>query len=257
MATVRHLGLFPVKVIGGPCVIKDAETLPSGPETETGPGTFRPIGMKLEEVMALYWRVKSWKFEHTRTEQEEIVPAAFGPNTEPANEKDLVCGYSVNELSAFVVTQVMNNFPDQIENGKKSSAIFEIFNYYQNGPYILKKDNLFYPNINIAWESEETNISPNPGDAPLGSSSIQGENDVQFGQQDIVVLGKTYSIPMYFSEMVGEIDGSEYFYHGEISVNEYWPYDPNDSLGPIYDKTTGKQLRAFPDSSASASASVS
>ena len=27
---------------------------------------------------------------------------------------------------------------------------------------------------------------------------------------------------------------------------EYWPYDPNDGLGPIYDSTTGEQLRPFP-----------
>jgi len=27
---------------------------------------------------------------------------------------------------------------------------------------------------------------------------------------------------------------------------EYWPYDPEDGLGPIYDSTTGEQLRPFP-----------
>ncbi len=32
----------------------------------------------------------------------------------------------------------------------------------------------------------------------------------------------------------------------KITAAEYWPYDPNDGQGPIYDKDTGKQLRPFP-----------
>lgn len=32
----------------------------------------------------------------------------------------------------------------------------------------------------------------------------------------------------------------------QIAASEYWPYDPGDSLGPIYDKDTGRQLRPFP-----------
>lgn len=31
-----------------------------------------------------------------------------------------------------------------------------------------------------------------------------------------------------------------------MSVHEYWPYDPGDGGGPIYDTTTGEQLRPFP-----------
>jgi hypothetical protein len=31
-----------------------------------------------------------------------------------------------------------------------------------------------------------------------------------------------------------------------IKPHSYWPYDPNDGLGPIYDSETGEQLRAFP-----------
>lgn len=32
----------------------------------------------------------------------------------------------------------------------------------------------------------------------------------------------------------------------DISPSEYWPYDPGDGLGPIYNSTTGAQLRPFP-----------
>ena len=32
----------------------------------------------------------------------------------------------------------------------------------------------------------------------------------------------------------------------EISAIEYWPYDPGDGKGPIYDSATGAQLRGFP-----------
>lgn len=33
----------------------------------------------------------------------------------------------------------------------------------------------------------------------------------------------------------------------EISAVEYWPYDPGDGGGPIYNSTTGAQLRGFPN----------
>ena len=33
---------------------------------------------------------------------------------------------------------------------------------------------------------------------------------------------------------------------GSISAEEYWPYDPGDGGGPIYDSATGAQLRPFP-----------
>jgi hypothetical protein len=35
---------------------------------------------------------------------------------------------------------------------------------------------------------------------------------------------------------------------GSITVtpSEYWPYDPGDGGGPIYDSVTGAQLRGFP-----------
>jgi hypothetical protein len=31
-----------------------------------------------------------------------------------------------------------------------------------------------------------------------------------------------------------------------ITPAEYWPYDPGDGGGPIYNSTTGAQLRGFP-----------
>ena len=31
-----------------------------------------------------------------------------------------------------------------------------------------------------------------------------------------------------------------------LTATEYWPYDPGDGKGPIYDSATGEQLRGFP-----------
>lgn len=60
-------------------------------------------------------------------------------------------------------------------------------------------------------------------------------------------------------QLGGELAGS-FVYNGNLSFTisapsgystdffpaEYWPYDPNDGGGPIYDSTTGAQLRSFP-----------
>ena len=35
--------------------------------------------------------------------------------------------------------------------------------------------------------------------------------------------------------------------NGTLEATEYWPYDPGDGGGPIYDSATGQQLRPFPD----------
>jgi hypothetical protein len=32
----------------------------------------------------------------------------------------------------------------------------------------------------------------------------------------------------------------------KLVPSEYWPYDPGDGGGPIYDSVTGAQLRGFP-----------
>ena len=44
------------------------------------------------------------------------------------------------------------------------------------------------------------------------------------------------------------IVGTPFSISGSITITatEYWPYDPNDGGGPIYDSTTGAQLRGFP-----------
>jgi hypothetical protein len=48
-----------------------------------------------------------------------------------------------------------------------------------------------------------------------------------------------YESPFFAQNISQEID--------EFTLTPfYWPYDPNDGGGPIYDNTTGEQLRPFP-----------
>lgn len=239
MASVRHLGLFPTSTFEGACLIKDGSSL------EAGPGTYRPIGLSLVAVMALYWRVKSWKFVHTHTEQEVIKSASF--ENPPASERELVCGFMPEGQfeDQRLITQVMGNFTSKSD--KQSSVLFEIFTFIEEEPSIVKKGDLYYPRMHIAWETEGVSIPPNPGDHAKGSNSLKTNEDTQWGEQKFVLLGKEYSIPLYLSTQIDQISGSSYFYRGEISVNEYWEYDPGDGLGPIYDKHTGRKLRAFPN----------
>ena len=92
------------------------------------------------------------------------------------------------------------------------------------------------------WESAESH-----------SGGINGS-----GVFSLLNTERTFSISRPAYGVLGGVSSTtEYVSNLRIEPSEFWEYDPGDGLGPIYDKTTGAQLRAFPDPSASASASVS
>lgn len=81
----------------------------------------------------------------------------------------------------------------------------------------------------------------------------------------LTFLEKTFTLPVYiqtpeppnpddFPEIVAAVTArnaaivahAEQYSSGSVEAVEYWPYDPGDGLGPIYDSATGRQLRPFP-----------
>ena len=69
-----------------------------------------------------------------------------------------------------------------------------------------------------------------------------------YGTFTIVILGQEFEVPLYainsrssLPEFTNTLNVS-----ARLEPLEYWPYDPGDDGGPIYDSTTGQQLRAFP-----------
>jgi hypothetical protein len=77
------------------------------------------------------------------------------------------------------------------------------------------------------------------GNTPLG----------EYGTFTYTLLGQTFSAPIYgFNSRYDQAGFSNTLsVNSSLEAIEYWPYDPGDGFGPIYDKDTGAQLRPFPN----------
>jgi hypothetical protein len=236
MATVRHLGLFPNIQIAGKrlCVISKTDQDDQIPDY--GPGTYYPVAMSLRAVLALYWRIRKWKFIHTLDGNNQPEEAVAQYQSPPTSETDLICGFSAggeNKTIEYGMTTEAEFATDL------SVSAMTIFGFGQKGPIILQVDGALYPRLNIAWEGPIRYFEETEENEGLGSSSAQIDGEEERGKLTLKVLQDEYKIPMY-------ANSENAFYCGEIEAAEFWEYDPGDGLGPIYDKTTGAQLRAFP-----------
>jgi hypothetical protein len=217
MATVRHLGLFPWC---GPFQVN--------PTFVGEEGTLRSIGLTLQQMMKLYWRIKKVRmtspdgmFVVSGNHTIAIVSADWQTTNFDENntEKNLVCsdgGYQFVGVPVFSIQQ----------GGYAVRAEFIMSNTVYN-----PQTKLFFPVITVAFGQN----------GAFGTSrwaeGFAEENLQHYQYIDFLDLGVQISM--------GGSDAQP-FATGAISVEEYWPYDPNDGLGPIYDSTTGEQLRPFP-----------
>jgi hypothetical protein len=244
MASVRHLGLFPFCIIDA-----NKRKTDGGNQIPLGEGTLYPLQIPIEEAMSWYWKVKQWKvtasitfkpspedLPQTISDEKFVISHAqtFGtlpPANIPLNEKYLVCE---EETSLDV-------------GGNLDAIQFYLFSLTvapvgTNDPFFVER--MFYndngwPPKNV-WPALFVYISY------LGGLSVESINPnissiKSGGKITIKASNNTYTIASFVPDSAEFIDGEI-----EIEAIEYWPYDPGDGLGPIYDSTTGAQLRPFP-----------
>jgi hypothetical protein len=218
MATVRHLGLFPF------CIANEFPDDLGGLPIEK----IFPIGVELERLIKWFWRVKKWKAVYTLDDfTHEVIfwnnsVSTFVVNTggglnyfdtlNPETEKDLVC-------------KSYTRFAEYFESD--SGFSFSLFGFVlhaslQPQPAVVRQGDLYYPRFScelLAGIQYISTVGITEDDTPI----------------DIDLDGIT--VPAFIGNAVS---GSL-----SISIHEYWPYDPEDGDGPIYDSTTGAQLREF------------
>jgi hypothetical protein len=235
MATVRHLGLFPWCFDPQEGYFKEADLI--------------------EKAVPMWWRVKKWKYEIALTirtnsspiyqdvyilnsfaDVEEQIPqdifgTGFG-NFGIKNELDLVCvdrfGFNVPGEHAWKLES------EAIAPGGLTPSITGFGDsYFSIGPrftIFIDQDDLIGAGSSVNSYMDGQIIGSGP----------------QIGVITIKFINWTHQVPMYaqFPEYLGSLyDLLEI--SGTLEPEEYWPYDPNDGLGPIYDKTTGSALRGF------------
>lgn len=205
--------------------------------------------MSLAQATAVYWLVKKWRLK-TYSATYNPATSSYGPLT---LKNDMVLKRSFEGLfGAFV----------ELESEKQlvcGHAEFSASFYSENFEQSLR----FFGDINpLAL----------PSDPESTQLVIQKQNDkvfpVFFAQDNSVALGAVFSEEVFTyanDDTTGPtgtttvdlkefdvIEWGSYPFGGdmptrvEIIAEEFWPYDPGDGGGPIYDSTTGAQLRAFP-----------
>lgn len=213
MATVRHLGLLPwcpdtsgVDYWGDPYSV--------------GNGTPWPFGVDMEIAMKWYWRVKEWKADYSASSESGSNSSSSISVPYATNEKDLVTNF-------FEQTIIIGG------TGYESSARLWRTPVIMTPPYNLAgviNSGLLWPQIDIQISDED-----------LLSYAFSNTLTLPVGAYD--TYANSASIDGHFFNLYGLGFSS---ISVTITPNSYWPYDPNDGLGPIYNSTTGTQLRPFP-----------
>ena len=221
---VKHLGPFPF------CIVNE---YPPDISAEVF-----PIGVELERVIKWFWRVKKWKAVYTiggysnevifwNNSDSTFVENPHGFNyfetLNPESEKDLICKKRTNYIIYF-----MNPAPLYT-----SSFAFHMFGT------VVRQGDLYYPLFDCSAMYGVDIVGTN---SALWADELTSPINIDF--DGITVPGFFKNTDSAGQPVVG--NGSL-----SISIHEYWPYDPGDGGGPIYDSDTGAQLRgnlnlAFP-----------
>lgn len=168
---------------------------------------------------AMYWRVKEYRF--TGSTASGDFESYYVSNC--ASERELV----VPESNTFTQTyDTWTGTPPSPEERLSSAVIIYpgYSGYWEDSFYV--EDGVRYLRMSVYAEDGPTVL--------MGSFSFYGSPN---GTSKLLMLGEEYFFPVFYET------GSS---SAVVEVTKYWPYDPGDGLGPIYDEDTGAQLRDFP-----------
>lgn len=266
MATVRHLGLFPE------CPIKIEDTSQLATEG---------IWLPAYYAAASYWRVKRWAISYDiswrvfrtvfpifdvvfnysaslevnvgqgttnapyKDEFGNQLPLPYGEAF--ASEKQLVCGENiiqhdpnssdtaVNHMFYFIMQSGL------VTSGGRTSSTNMILYYDLN--FLAQKEgpeNKYRMPLRFTYAASQSDGGIYSGDTPPNK-------ETQSDALTVKMLNKEFKCDIFTEIQTSTAGGSSVQNMAVVlEAIEYWPYDPNDGLGPIYDSTTGAQLRPFP-----------
>ncbi len=208
MASVNHIGLFPW------CI----PTISQNPAF-----SYHPVAVDLEKAMKWFWRVKSWRFVGTANFSGETVSqnqvilnnAIFDEGVylqqQPQSERGIVC---VKETVGVYNYTEPNQF-----------SMYLFIDFFPTNSRTVYFGNQLYPQFAATISVDGVSCS----------TASDNENALQVGVATIDGV----TCPLTLGEDV-YVDFSASI---TITPEEYWPYDPEDGGGPIYDSATGARIR--------------
>ena len=206
MASVRHLGLFPF------CILDPA----NDPNSSL-------VQMEMSVDLGLYfwWRVKKWTVDSASL---TIIPEEGDPESIP-----IVTGEMTIELPA----QGISSEKELVCPKQRQFSVGDTFDQVGVTLRIFPRANqsgdLIKMDIDVRASIQTTTyFYGNGGEA---APHIVGTGTITVQDRNLIF------------PIGGDFEGTGSL---AISATEYWPYDPGDGGGPIYDSVTGAQLRGFP-----------
>jgi hypothetical protein len=240
MATVRHFGAFPW------CPWPSFEAfqkfiLDAFGETSVSFAFALAFPLSAADAVTVYWRVRRWRLTGTtwfalggNTVTPFQVNHTF-PRNNIQTERDLVCWdlSSTDKLFEAVTIRVL-----------ETDILFDI---QFPGTIIYGVPPMTRGVNGVDMWTTVTFGNNDQGEFPAVSHD---PNAFQFGASPIKIpvnfLGKTAYIDAFQADPPDPQPINYFTPIYELTADEYWPYDPGDGGGPIYDTVTGAQLRAFP-----------
>jgi hypothetical protein len=264
MATVRHLGLFP-----------------ECPQNIEGQLATEGIWLSDNYAAASYWRVKRWEisydiswrvfrtvspifdvtFNYSASLQVNVGQGtintpyqdSFGNQLIPpygqalTSENQLVCGENIIQYdpnNSDTAEAYMFYFVIQsglVTSGARTSSTNMIL-YYDLNFLAQKEDpeNKYRMPLRFTYAASQSDGGIYSGDTPPNKATQSDAFTVR-------MLGEEFKCDIFTEIQTSTLGGSSVQNMAVVlEAIEYWPYDPNDGLGPIYDSATGEQLRPFP-----------
>lgn len=286
MASVRHLGLFPSEntcaVIG---IAPDMEQLDdynaNGGVSQFSPAILR--AMSKEQITSFLWRVKSWKlstsfdwrwlytiyeynqtndnYDRTARDYVQGIDSRIMENIvigdDFSSETNLVCllpNWYAPDSGGQFFGSVLVPPPNAIYTSAGTYSLdLQItlgFGYFDETRLVIGNSAgssadlptggiPFFQRVNlqIKWLDYEFGGVIGIEGTPFGINFPEG---AQTRDGPAVTPGDDFDLELTPTFL--EITESSFV----LEATEYWPYDPGDGFGPIYDSATGEQLRPFP-----------
>lgn len=244
------------------------ELVAYGESGDVGPGTLYPIGLPLAMLAKWVLQVKEWEVSV------KIVggaaSAAGGASQSASVSIPDPIEHGVTPIAASEVHQAMggkrrdgNGGDSDIDTASAAggfaqasfsvSSEFTLFGDFADAR-IIYYDGLYWPQLfyHLAVNISALSNSSSPSGSSSKEQDIAAGNDV-VGTDDATLTIEGVSVPIQAA--FGVVGGSDIGSGAStslstptsidivISAKEYWPYDPGDGDGPIWDTSTGAKLR--------------
>ena len=177
-----------------------------------------------EYAVPMWWRVKRWSLETTYT-----IFAGFADP--PVSET-----YSSSNI--FNIPSVYQSETDLITAGSLPGTTIKIpsdftFGFVLQG-FLLDGALVLGPNFAFSADAQD-----------MEGISTSGQYG-QRGSLSVSYCGLEFIAPLKLDapdfETLYDLTNMD----ATLTATEYWPYDPGDGKGPIYDSATGEQMRGLP-----------